>query len=136
MSTDDHAHGDDEHGHVHVVPVKLFAAVLGALLFLTWFTVFTAGFDLGRAGNIIVAMVIACVKGGLVATFFMHLKYDRPINAIVFVVSLCLVGLFLTLTLLDGSQYQHEVDRDFAREKMEVLRASYGKNYDAEGGGH
>ncbi len=72
-----HAHDshDDHHGLGHVLPVKLLAGVLGALLVLTVVTVITGstylyGFDLA------IAMVIATVKATLVCTIFMHLKWE------------------------------------------------------------
>jgi cytochrome c oxidase subunit IV len=37
--------------------------------------------------------------------FFMHLIWDRPFNAIVFVGCLIFVGLFISLALLDTTQY-------------------------------
>ena len=44
--------------------------------------------------NVIIAMLIAGVKASLVALFFMHLRWDRPVNAIVFCSTLFFLGLF------------------------------------------
>lgn len=69
-------HHEGEHGHV--VPVKMFAMVLGALIVLTGLTVYCAGIDFGNPEyNLIIAMLIASVKALLVVLIFMHLKYEK-----------------------------------------------------------
>lgn len=105
-----HAHDshDDHHGLGHVLPVKLLAGVLGALLFLTVLTVITGttylfGFDLA------VAMIIATVKATLVCVIFMHLKWDKGFHAFAFLGSVLFVGVFLAYTLTDTKQYQGDV---------------------------
>jgi cytochrome c oxidase subunit 4 len=45
--------------------------------------------------NVVVALGIATLKASLVALFFMHLRYDRPLNGIIFVSSLVFLGIFL-----------------------------------------
>lgn len=92
----------------HVLPVKLLAGVLGALLALTGLTVLTGttylfGFDLA------VAMIIATVKASLVCVIFMHLKWDRGFHAFAFLGSVLFVGVFLAYTLTDTKQYQGDV---------------------------
>ena len=67
---------------------------------LTVITVFAAGIDLG-SGNVVVALGIATVKATLVALFFMHLRHDRAVNAIIAVSGFLFLGLFLLFTLLD-----------------------------------
>ncbi len=102
----------DELGHgnqPHVLSVGLLAAVLVALLILTGLTVYTGkkdlhGLDLG------IAMFIATVKATMVCLIFMHLKWDRRFNGMIFLFAVLLVGLFLAFTTLDLSQYQPLVD--------------------------
>jgi len=89
----------------HVVPLRLLWTVLAALLALTVLTVAVTKVDLGKL-NLVIAMVIAAVKGSLVLLYFMHLRWDRPFNAVVFVSSLAFVALFIILALLDTSEYQ------------------------------
>jgi cytochrome c oxidase subunit 4 len=89
----------------HIVPVKVLLGVWFALLVLTGLTVAAASMDLGSL-NIWVAMTIATVKATLVGLYFMHLRYDRPFNAIVLVCSLMFVMLFVGLALMDTVQYQ------------------------------
>lgn len=107
MSNDNH-HDGEHHGVGHVVPVSLLVQVLVALLFLTGVTVWSAKFDLGWA-NIWVAMAIASLKAFLVVAFFMHLKWDKPFNQIVFVGTLVFVALFLIFSLMDSRAYKHSV---------------------------
>jgi len=92
----------------HVVPLRVLAAVWGTLLALTALTVVAAGVDLGNL-NLWVAMLIATVKATLVLLFFMHLRYDRPILAIVFVTALLFVALFVSIALLDTHAYAHQL---------------------------
>ena len=97
-----------EHNHHdnvgHVVPLPLLGAVIVALMVLTWLTVFVTRFDLGSL-NIFVALGIAVIKGALVVLFFMHLRWDAPINGIVLISSLLLVFLFVGFALMDSAAY-------------------------------
>lgn len=99
---------DDEHGFAHVMSVPMLIGVWAALMVLTGITVASAQFDLGRL-DLIVAMVIATVKALLVALFFMHLKYDRPFNGLVFMASLVFAGLFVTISMMDTGQNQDQI---------------------------
>lgn len=103
------AHGEHADAHAgHVVPNWLLAAVLFVLLILTWLTYALAGVKLGNA-NIIVAIVIATIKAGIVAMFFMHLRWDKPFNAVILVASLLFVALFISLAMMDTNEYQPSV---------------------------
>lgn len=103
-------HGDEHHGVGHVVPIKLLLAVGTALLVLTWLTVAVMGIDLGE-GNIYLAMGIATVKASLVCLFFMHLFWDRPFNALIFVSSVTFVILFITFALIDTFEYKPRINQ-------------------------
>ena len=83
------------HSHVHGGP-KVYGAVLGGLLFLTVITVGASYIDWGGGlANVVIAMLIASMKASLVALFFMHLRWDKPVSAIIFCVSLFFLGLLL-----------------------------------------
>ena len=84
----------------HVLPLKLYMTVGIALFILTAVTVLVASFDFGRM-NLVVAMIIAVVKGTLVCLFFMHLKYDHKLYATVMIFSLVFLGIFITITMYD-----------------------------------
>jgi cytochrome c oxidase subunit 4 len=107
MSSDRHAL------HAHVVPVKVLVAVWAVLLILTWLTVSVTRLDLGNM-NIVIALAVAVVKSAFVALYFMHLRYDRPFHAIVFVVALLFVFLFITLALIDTRQYDPQLIPGYA----------------------
>lgn len=95
-----HGHGSSSHFEPHVLPLKVYFGVWGALLFLTFITVAVSYFDFGPF-NLFVAMAVATFKAGLVATFFMHLKYDDKLNAAVFISSLLFIFIFFFLTMAD-----------------------------------
>ena len=104
---------DAGNSHVHVVPLKILAAVFAALLFLTFVTVAVTWVDLGPL-NIIVALGIATLKAVLVALFFMHLKYDRPFNSVVLVGTIFFVILFISIALLDTLEYRDDLIPGYA----------------------
>jgi cytochrome c oxidase subunit 4 len=99
MSDHSHAH-DDGKVHAHVSPFLFMVAIFGALVVLTVVTVAASRFDFGSA-NTIIAVLIATAKAALVATFFMHLKYDKGFHALIFVMSFVFLGVFLLITLED-----------------------------------
>jgi len=94
--------GHPEFGHMTGPPLLL--VILTMLLFLTWITVAVSYIDLGGM-NVVVAMGVATIKGSLVALYFMHLRWDRPYNAVILVASLFFLGLFLSFALLDTGEY-------------------------------
>lgn len=102
-------HDHDDHGLAHVMSPQMLLTVGGILLFLTAVTVWVTFIDLGRSGNLIIAMVIATIKAFMVCAYFMHLRYDKPFNAVVFTSSLLFVALFITITLLDKAEYEPDI---------------------------
>lgn len=105
--------GPDDQQLAHVLPLKLLLGVFGGLVVLTWVTVAATWVDLG-AGNLWLAMAIATLKASLVALFFMHLRWDRPINAIIFFTALLFVMLFVGMLLADTSSYLPEMIPGYA----------------------
>jgi len=83
-----------------IVPVKVYAKVLGALLVLTAATCAISFIDMGKL-NTVVAVVIAFVKASLVALIFMHLRYSRRLMRIVLVAGLFWLGILIALTMGD-----------------------------------
>lgn len=100
---------DDEHGFAHVMSIKMLIGVWAALMVLTGITVASAQVDLG-ALDLPIAMGIATVKALLVALFFMHLKYDRPFNGMIFLASIIFAGVFVTISMMDTGQNQDAID--------------------------
>lgn len=103
-----HHEQTDDHGLAHVMPPSLLIGVFLALVGLTILTVVSSDFALGDA-EIFVAMGIATVKAALVAVYFMHLRYDKPLNGLLLLFSLAFVALFICLTLVDSQSYQGEI---------------------------
>jgi cytochrome c oxidase subunit 4 len=103
-------YGHKDHGHV-IVSLFTLRFVLAALLFCTlatsgsaWAEQFIADtfhVEIPQWVNAAVALSIAVVKTVLVVTFFMQLKYDNPMNTIIFVFTLLTVFSFLGFTSLD-----------------------------------
>lgn len=118
--TDGHsrAHGSPDGGHDdahvgHVVPLRILFGTLAALLVLTWATVAVTKIDLGP-WNLWLAMGIAGAKATIVAMYFMHLRWDRPINGIVLLTSVSLLVLFLGFALIDSTTYQPDTIPGYA----------------------
>ena len=109
------AHGSSHAQVGHVVRRRVLFRVLAALLVLTYVTVAVTNFDFGPL-NLWVAMGIAVVKASLVVLFFMHLKYDKPFNALILIVSLGLVALFIVIALDDTRHYQRNTIPGYAPE--------------------
>ena len=92
------------------MPVRLLVGVWWGLMILTIITVAVTTVDLGPRINLTVAMAIATMKAGLVVTYFMHLRWDRPFHTLVFLGSLLFVSLFISMTLFDKSEYERDID--------------------------
>jgi len=114
--TDEH----DQQSVGHIVPIGLLAAIGGALILLTLVTVWAASFDFGSA-NVWIALAIAVLKGSLVVLFFMHLRWDRPFNGIVFVSSLAFLALFIAFTMTDTFEYRPTIDEGNSRQVQQKL---------------
>lgn len=103
-------HGGTPHEH-HVTSAFTLKLILGLLLFFTILTVGQAqaekwiahvfAIELPNWLNVAVVMAIATVKATLVLLYFMHLKHDNPINAVIFGFTLLGVAIFLFFTFLD-----------------------------------
>lgn len=103
---------DEAHAaHVHVTPYWPMLWVFVALLGFTGLTVWSSNIHgfwignteivLGATEHILIAMSIAIVKALLVAAYFMHLKYDQPMNTVVVGATMFAVILFIGLTVGD-----------------------------------
>lgn len=117
------ADGFDAHGHKHghtVIPLATLRLVLTTLLF---FTLLTVGLAQGEAFiaetfnivlpqilNVFIALTIATIKTIIVVMIFMQLKYDNPINSMVFIFTIVTVAFFLGFTTLDLGNRQ-TIDR-------------------------
>lgn len=105
-------HGAEAHGHGdghplvgHLVPISTLVATGTVLLVLTVITVAVRYIDLGEM-NLAVALGVAVVKATLVGLYFMHLRWDRPFNQLMFVGSIVFVVLLMAFCLMDTKQYE------------------------------
>ena len=83
-----------------------YYVVFVALLCLTLITVGVSYLRLNRPLAITVALVIACVKAGMVAGVFMHLISERKVIYAVLILTVAFFFLVLLLpmfTIVDGS---------------------------------
>jgi cytochrome c oxidase subunit 4 len=70
----------DAHGAEEIKKsVKTYYMVFGALMVLTVVTVAVSYLHLPVALAILVALVVAAIKGSMVALFFMHLLHERKV---------------------------------------------------------
>lgn len=80
--------------------VRMYIVVWAVLLALLALTFGSAYVPLGRA-NAAINIVIAIVKAGLVAAFFMHLRTGRVMNRLAGAAALLVLMILLALTLTD-----------------------------------
>lgn len=102
-TTDTHHSGSHHEGghHLHGGP-KVYSIVLAALLTLTIITVGASKIDFGSpSANVIIALIIATIKAAIVSLWFMHLKYDKPVNGMIFVSTLFFLALFFAYPYID-----------------------------------
>ena len=84
----------------HVVPVKTYLAIFGALMVGTALTVYVAQFNLGRL-NVIVALTVACIKATLVILFFMHVYYSSKLTKVVIGAGIFWFAILIVMTITD-----------------------------------
>jgi cytochrome c oxidase subunit 4 len=97
-----------EHAHSSAAAPRTYAATLAALLVLTAITVAAAGFQFGSM-NVVIALGVATVKASLVALVFMHLRHDKPVNAIIAVSGFLFLALLLAYCVIDIDTRKHLV---------------------------
>ena len=91
--------------HAHSAPhqpasLVMYFTVFGALLVLTFLTVWVSRIDLG-AMNTTVALTIAIVKAALVILFFMHVIHSTRLTWVVVLGSFLWLGVLFVLTFSD-----------------------------------
>ena len=123
-----------EHTH-HIIPLKTYFKVFGALMLLTVLTVLAAKLDLTQflgqgPWNVILAMLIAIIKSSLVLLFFMHLYYDDRTNLMFFLGSILFLIVFIAFTYFDIAF------RDDARNPLVESATHQSLNDDVEPTGH
>lgn len=103
---DAHAHAahDDIRSHV-----KTYYMIFGALMVLTIITVGVSYLELSTPMAITVALIVATIKGSLVALYFMHLLHERKVIywvlalTVIFFIFMMFVPLLTNLDKIDGT---------------------------------
>lgn len=84
-----------------IVPLRIYI-IIGVMLFiLTGITVAVSLIHLG-SWNIVIALSVAGIKASLVALIYMHLRYDKKIFVIIFLVALLFLVVFISITMIDS----------------------------------
>jgi cytochrome c oxidase subunit 4 len=94
----EHAHTDSAGSHI--IPVSTYVAIWATLMVFTAITVFASEIDLGSF-NIVVALLIATIKGTLVVLFFMHLKYSPKLTVVTVIAAIFFLFILLGLSMTD-----------------------------------
>lgn len=97
LTAEQEHHGEDE---LHIVPDRTQWNVFVALICLTAATVFASVRYPGPIG-IGTALVVTPLKGALILMYFMHLKFEKPLFMIMFLVALSILALTMGLTIVD-----------------------------------
>jgi cytochrome c oxidase subunit 4 len=89
----------EEHGQ-HVISIGVYVGIWATLMFLTGLTVFVSFIEL-HDWNIVLALVIATIKGTLVVLFFMHLYYSSKLTKVTVIAAIFFLFLLLALSMTD-----------------------------------
>ena len=84
----------------HIIPVGIYVGIWASLMFLTALTTGVSFIELGD-WNIVLALVIATIKGTLVVLFFMHLYYSTKLTKVTMIAALFFLFLLLALSMTD-----------------------------------
>lgn len=100
MSSEEHSNTDEIHSEDHGASFGTYILVWLGLVGLTAITVTIAGINLGSLA-LIAAMLIATIKTLLVASYFMHVKFDTAVFRIFIAVCILIFITMITLTFTD-----------------------------------
>ncbi len=84
----------------HVVPVKTYLAIFGALMVGTVLTVTVAKYNFGSL-NVLIALTIASIKATLVILFFMHVYYSSKLTKVVIGAGIFWFAILIIMTITD-----------------------------------
>ena len=84
--------------------LEIYYMVFGALAVLTVVTVAVAKLDVSVGMAVVIAMFIACIKGSLVACYFMHLISER--GMIFWILIVCVLFFFVLLLVPVVTQFE------------------------------
>jgi cytochrome c oxidase subunit IV len=84
----------------HITGYSLYGKVLVILLILTTVTITAPSLNL-TAFTVLIALLIASVKAGIVLTYFMHLKLENALLRILVIMVLAIYATVIILTFAD-----------------------------------
>ena len=85
-----------------------YKAVFWSLFFLTLLELITANLPIAKVLIVVVLIALALIKAGLVALFYMHLKFEKFLIYLIVIFPICLAIGLVTILLLDkGTIYLH-----------------------------
>ena len=94
----------DDHHHVDIDrQVKIYVTVFVALMALTLITVAVSYLHLPPVAAIGVALLVATIKGSLVACYFMHLIAEKKLIYAVLILTVAFFVVLLALPVLTHS---------------------------------
>jgi cytochrome c oxidase subunit 4 len=91
----DHHFGHDNSPEAVAKEIRKYLYVFGALAVLTLITVAISYLHLPIHEAVILALVVASIKGSLVAAFFMHLISERKLIYAVLIVTVFFFGMLM-----------------------------------------
>ena len=91
----------EKYAEDHIVATGTYTAVWLALLALLAATIAVAKLRLLAQYSVLGSLGIACVKAGLVLTFFMHLKYEGRFLKGMLTLAISALTLLIGLTFVD-----------------------------------
>ena len=84
----------------HTTDYKVLVKVVFVLMFLTFLTIFVTSLHLA-AFSVTVALLIAGVKGFMILTYIMHLKYESMLLRILVALIFVLYAVIILITFID-----------------------------------
>jgi cytochrome c oxidase subunit 4 len=84
----------------HLAPISMYVGVWAALMIFTGLTVFAATVEL-HVFNIVLALLIATIKGTLVVLFFMHLRYSTKLTMVTVIAAIFFLIILFSLSMTD-----------------------------------
>ena len=84
----------------HIVPDRTQFNVWVALIVLTAITVGASVYFPGHTG-IVVAMLVTPAKASLILIYFMHLRFEKVVFVVMFLVAIAILAIVMGLTFVD-----------------------------------
>jgi cytochrome c oxidase subunit 4 len=84
----------------HITDYGVYGRVLLVLMILTTITITVTWIDLA-AWSVLIALLIASVKVGIVLTYFMHLKFESSLYRVLVIMVLVIFAMVILLTFFD-----------------------------------